>query len=155
MQRKIRLRIPMTVEMTKTVADRTVVISIRIAVEIVAISIRTVADRTEEIVTDRIVTDRTEEAVTVRITDLTEETDVTMQEVIVVKEDNRPTAGITETLITEIETVLRAIKIVTIIKVAASLVTGTLQVIRAVRDEMEGRQINSEITNKIHSWTHR
>ena len=68
------------------------------------------------------------------------------------REDNRPTAGIIETLITEIETVLRVIKIGTIIRVLVSITAGTMAVIRAIRDAMEDRQIDSEIVNKVRSW---
>ena len=106
-------------------------------------------------ISDRIVTvkDVRTEAILSRI--VTEEMTVMTQEEIAVKEDSRPTAGITETLITEIVTVLRAIKIVTAIRVLISMVTGAVTVILAIRDAMEDRQINSEITNRIHSWIRR
>ena len=70
------------------------------------------------------------------------------------REDNRPTAGIIETLIMEIEVLLRVIKIGTLIKVLSSLITGTMAVIHAVQDAMEDRQIDSEIISRVRSWMH-
>jgi hypothetical protein len=90
------------------------------------------------------------------LTELMTNKRIVRQEVIAMRqEDNRPRAGLTETLIMETEALLKVTKAGIIIKILISVLTGIHRVISALRTEMEGRQIDSEITSRVHSWTHR